>query len=539
MTAAMGLWALVAAVTIVAWAGADAESFTFESPVSDGCHEGLTIAALSEAGWPGGMQPPGLSDTDELIARDLPFDVAGSKEDPWLLALTVGVRFNDLHGHEALDLPALSDVHNQGRGQREHCLRGPDDDGPEGDVAALTACGEFILEQVAEALGDGEEIDLEATAPVTVALIFHGPVGVEMNRYAFHIGRALHAVQDSYTHTFRSEDGAVRHVLNFTDYAVSGDYLQSRDGHPHLGPLDECDGSSASQTRAARAQEASRRVLAALADATGGRSGRLERVAEVLADVLAYEPGCSIETHYCDAPERFEQASCRAVSGPGGPGQAALAAWLLLACAWLCRRRLAVFMRIACAVAVLVVVAPDARGQPEEAAEADEGAGDAAETPDERDEAWQFGLTLTTAGSFDRGALAARVGGKVTLGNRFELGLEVEFNPWFSLETTDVVPGALNVFLAGSYCWARVGDLSLQTTLYVGISALLFDLVGADAGSVGPFIGASLLGLRIELGEGVAMVLEPAEVVLPVPHLSGVPFYYRQYRFAVGFVWMP
>ena len=46
--------------------------------------------------------------------------------------------------------------------------------------------------------------------------------------------------------------------------------------------------------------------------------------------------------------------------------------------------------------------------------------------------------------------------------------------------------------------------------------------------------GTNLLGLELQLVDGVYLVIDPADVSMPIPHLTGAPLSYRQYRFTVG-----
>lgn len=162
-----------------------------------------------------------LSIEDGLrLARDLPFDPPGDANDPWSLALLLGARDNDLHGYGADEFQEIAAAHAVPEDQRKHCLRAPADDGPGGDGAALVACRGFILGEVALAVGGGAEVDLRAASSARVTPPFSSRRDAPVQRYGWHMGRALHALQHSFSHGLRSPDGRrVRHVLNFADPA--------------------------------------------------------------------------------------------------------------------------------------------------------------------------------------------------------------------------------------------------------------------------------------------------------------------------------
>ena len=63
---------------------------------------------------------------------------------------------------------------------------------------------------------------------------------------------------------------------------------------------------------------------------------------------------------------------------------------------------------------------------------------------------------------------------------------------------------------------------------------MLIDLVGVDRGNTGLYLGASLLGVSLRLGEHTRLTLDPSHLSVPMPQLTGFPFYYRQYRVSVG-----
>ncbi|MDP6944439.1 MAG: hypothetical protein QF464_09845, partial [Myxococcota bacterium] len=111
---------------------------------------------------------------------------------------------------------------------------------------------------------------------------------------------------------------------------------------------------------------------------------------------------------------------------------------------------------------------------------------------------------------------------------------QVEFNPWYSIATIDVAPGALNAYASVIFDWLVLDEVALHTTVQVGMSVLLFDLVSAPAGSVGPYVGIGLLGATFLPKERLRVIVEAGEVAMPIPNVKGAPFYYRQYRFTVG-----
>ncbi len=148
-----------------------------------------------------------------------------------------------------------------------------------------------------------------------------------------------------------------------------------------------------------------------------------------------------------------------------------------------------------------------------------------------------FGMIAAGSGSLDRGGAAYRLGGRYRASDRWTFGADVEHNPWFSIETVSAVPGVINAYLTASFRWTRFEGIELASTAHAGISVLLFDLYSAEAGSTGPYLGLSLLGVSIDLSPGVALVIEPADVSIPIPQLRGVPFVYRQYRLTVGVRW--
>ena len=67
-----------------------------------------------------------------------------------------------------------------------------------------------------------------------------------------------------------------------------------------------------------------------------------------------------------------------------------------------------------------------------------------------------------------------------------------------------------------------------------GTSILLLNLVGAPSGSVGIYFRLSLIGLEWRMSRRFTLVIDPADVTLPVPRITGTPLSYIQYRFSIG-----
>jgi hypothetical protein len=68
---------------------------------------------------------------------------------------------------------------------------------------------------------------------------------------------------------------------------------------------------------------------------------------------------------------------------------------------------------------------------------------------------------------------------------------------------------------------------------------LLFNLVEADSGSVGPFLGLSLLGVNIEIAHRTWLEIDAGELDAAIPKMRGVPFVFRQHRATIGLRWNP
>jgi hypothetical protein len=152
-------------------------------------------------------------------------------------------------------------------------------------------------------------------------------------------------------------------------------------------------------------------------------------------------------------------------------------------------------------------------------------------------EPFPFGVYIAGGGSLlTNFAAAASVGGRYRLSQHFLVGIDGEWNPWFSRATKRFRSGTTNVY--GTLVVRFPMDyerVNLRSTLQLGVSRMNFALYGVPKGTVGPYIGFNLVGLDFELSRGIYFIFDAAHIAIPIPQLSGVPFGYPQYRVTAGF----
>jgi len=539
--------------------GLQARARAFVTP----CHQGITTDALARSGWPLAATSPPLAGDNELLLRELPISVAPSARNLWSLGVLVGNLWVDLGPDSPDDVAALAQLAAVPDLQRTHCLRGSADDGDTGNASAVASCRAYILEQVGLALGDGDVPDLNATEPVRLHLEFRGPADVPLPRYAFHMGCATHALEDGFSHAFRSADEhQVKTLLNWVDW-VGDNYDEARDGFQHLYALDQCGPTQADSDtaydRVAAAKQAVAELLAAAASDDGGRAGRMARVSSVLDSWFGIQAGCTQANGWCDAPQRF-QTSAAGCSVGGGDGSNWPAA-LVLVCAVIvaCGRRRRSVRRTGHAVlAVLALLslpvhAAGAESKDDGAKSKDDGAKKNADdgedgrgevkggliakaTPEEQRllELRRFGVVVKGAIGIDNAAWDVGAGLRYDITKAVTIGADAELNPWFSVDSGHQVLGATNVYAVGIYRLDVRDYLEARFTLAVGISVLNFDTFAARSGSVGPYVAVSPLGIAIRAGSHVRFILDPGEIAIPIPQTTGIPLVYRQHRFSFG-----
>src|SRR3569623_961048 len=251
-SACTGLTAMkLALVALVAFAAAgDARAWSIGSQLDyTGCHERITPAAFRAVRARIATAPVIAPTADEaaLISEVQFVPPADFKPDLAAISLLHGVRDNDLKGNNPLDSLQLTEVHGNPDRQEEHCIRSAADAGTAGDPAALDQCRSFIHERVAEALAglaaDGT-VDANNRMELRGFVSFAGHVKPMLPTFYVRLGQAVHALEDGFSHTYRTPDGsAVTVVTHWIDYVSPAGAKPERDGPPHLAVLDHCEGS--------------------------------------------------------------------------------------------------------------------------------------------------------------------------------------------------------------------------------------------------------------------------------------------------------
>jgi hypothetical protein len=295
---------LVAAV-LVTTTSSTVHAYEVETPLSDPCHERATLTAAIEAGVDQAAFENIALPRDDTWAELQPLwriHVPGPLEPEQafvLHSMYVGVRAPDTGG-ESVTNPRNARIWHRSEGANPHCTRKPHDDGVVDD-RVVERCREVVraqLDAMAETLGRPAS---EQIHKVPFTIDFYGEIDVDVWLPAYHLGRALHSVQDSFSHSIRSDNlQRIWHVLNFDD-ALTRDYVEERDGLRHSGAMDRCDGTT--DPIYDTAIEASADVVAAcLADGTSLQHPGTGVVTTLLERWMRYEPGCNHGSGYCDSP---------------------------------------------------------------------------------------------------------------------------------------------------------------------------------------------------------------------------------------------
>ncbi len=537
------LWQFVALSALASPAGA----FTIQSNATTGCHERVTQEAWERTRevLPEVTAPLPSSGDDAPLIADVAFDVPGSMSDIGGVTLLLGVRDNDVKQHGPNDLQNLTVAASDPGLQEEHCLRTVAQDEPEGSRQAVEACREYIRTRLLESLDgldDSGRPDPTAREQVRVSLAIRRQIDVQVPRFFFRAGNALHALEDSFTHTFRNPDepGKIRTVLNFVEY-TQDELDEAVDGPAHASELDQCDDpDELRKERRELATEAASVALIAVLDPSLDRRGKERAIDAMLDDYVAFDEGseCHKDNNWCDAAENVYGSptlGCQ-LSAPSTRTGSVLAFLALGAAALLLRRR----RQIATLVLGLgLLLAPgvaraDNAGPIDGPASALSGEGGVA-IPGKQDKVGAFLGRVAVGAAYDHAAFSGGAGLRYQIFEKWMIGFDVEWNPYVAVAQTKVRSGSGNAYfsLIRRYQLVRA-SVNIRTTASVGASMLLFDLVGADKYSMGPYVGLSFLGVEWKAARGFYVTVDPTYIALPVPNIVGVPFMYPQYRFLVG-----
>ncbi len=551
-----------------------ARAFTIETAITRGCHEELTADALraTRSALPGTTAALPPRGDDRALIDDVAFTVPADLNDIGAVTLLLGVRDNDVKGIAAANVDQLAALNSNPGSQQEHCLREADQNEPTGSRAALDNCRKYIRETLLSALDgldDQGRPDGTKRDRLKVTLALRGQIQVDVPTFYLRAGRGLHALEDSFTHTFRNvaDRHKVTAVLNWIDYADNR-LKQSVDGPAHMTELDRCDDSDALRTeRHHLAIDAATAALHALLDPTLDHAAKARAIDAVIDRYDSFDGsgGCTADNQWCDAPElAYLPSGCgcavlgaRAPSASGTQRSLAFGA-LLYAGSRLRRKRrrtrtvqppasprkrsrwLAVIMVAWLAASLYAPTKVRAEGS----SSSQPGVGgllnalqghSKAGTRGKEDTAGAWFGRVALGASYDKPGLAGGLGLRYQFNDALMFGFDAEWNPWITITPTRLREGAISTYFSIIRRFQLKNDsLNVRTTASLGASFLLTDLVGAPSGSVGPFIGLSVLGVEWKAAPGFYLTIDPAYIAFPVPHLTGVPFGYLQYRFQVG-----
>jgi MYXO-CTERM domain-containing protein len=534
---------------------------------STGCHEPITADALRNVRMLLTTAPPIAPTRDEAAMID---EVQFTPPDDFIgdlagMALLLGVRDNDVKGENITASLDLTEVHGNPMNQDEHCIRAATDDGAPGQQSAMASCRTFIRDRATQAL-DGLDaagaVDPNNRIPLDVFLQISGSRSPELPLFYVRMGQAIHALEDGFTHTYRNADGTrVTVVLNWIEW-VTGELDEPRDGPPHFAALDHCTNTDPLiQRNVGLATQAATELLTAALDPALTREQKVTEFDAITTRYLTVQEGCNAENNWCDAAEAkvtdVSRCGC-GVDGKGGSPWAGLplaAVALVLA---LGRRRAAVAALFLGALvtqahaqtappgspaAPAVPAQPTKPGDVQKVEEGKEPGRDT-KTPtvseiesvrEDKRLGPPWGVAVSLGVSVDRLAGVGRLGVRYRINEQWLIGLDGEWNPWITTSPLRFRSGSVNFAAVGILRFPMKFDrVNLRTTLRAGTATMLFDVFGAQKGSTGPFLGLCPLGLDIDLGGALRLVIDPAEFAIPIPVVSPLPLYYEQFRIMIG-----
>lgn len=308
--------ALLLLLLAVMGAAPDSSSaWTIGTAATDACHEELTMAAARDRIAEGKMLGRGNTEPPQdkrwrglyrLFNKRLHLDLSDDTAAWQATSLLVGVRYPDIGPDSVTSANDIQRRHEDPYNSAAHFLRAPEDDYQAGDVAAFNAGDARVRQEIAATwrlLRSGDQV-----VRVGVYLDEYGTTTMPLWGPAFHLGVALHAFEDSFSHCIRSDDlHRVRHVMNAVE-AGKYEFSRKRDGLPHSSGMDACHGAARPIARVVPT------AIADLLDAVARVDDELGLNA-ALAKWVSYEPGCDLDNDFCES-KWLDIANTEAMSPP-------------------------------------------------------------------------------------------------------------------------------------------------------------------------------------------------------------------------------
>jgi len=298
----IGVFLVAALFSAVA---SDSLAYTINTGFTDPCHERMTYRAAKDLFASGLFKPESSVQvpTDDVweavsdyITRTMNLEFESDAQKFTVVSFMIGARYPDNRGKSITNVQSLREVHRDPNRQKDHFLREVGDDYSAGNELAIERGLDFIRFNV-EAMREARNFPpAEQVVKIPLYVEFYGMVDVKIWAPAFRLGIATHAVQDSFSHTIRSDDlHRIRHVMNYVD-AVTYSYKQDRDGLRHSWAMDRCKEEAVDI--AAGALEATTDFLAIISSDDNVMAIDLERFFD---DWMVYEQGCNAENDFCNS----------------------------------------------------------------------------------------------------------------------------------------------------------------------------------------------------------------------------------------------
>ncbi len=314
-----------------------AGAWSVGSAFSDFCHERMAMKAffgdspLPDKSYEVSVpQDQAWVKIAHYLETKLNLDLRDDLDRMALISLFIGERWPDQAGFAIFDIKSLRQVHLSEREQYEHSLRSPKDDHEKGEQWAIVKTRLFILKLVQDSYEAYHSKDKDVRVQeVDFYLEHYGQIKVKVWMPLFLLGRAAHTLQDSFSHTYRSDDcSTIYAVGNYID-GISADYDEARDGPKHSDYLDMCQEPEV-KPLADAATRATRELMGAVAIYWKTKDSKM--LEAVLKKWTQYKSGCGYANNYCGSKwatlakrgESSAPLSCAAVG-------ASSAAWWCIA----------------------------------------------------------------------------------------------------------------------------------------------------------------------------------------------------------------